>query len=131
MKCLPNYFKALAFGAISTLAVFSAHAGSGDDALEASMHLYKASGLDTEWQNVWMPQASAHAPAVSPSGDVQMGEIIASYTRSRLDRGGWENTWMSNSNYTAPNPLLAVGIGSGATSPRDDGEGMALQLTWR
>jgi hypothetical protein len=64
-----------------------------------------------------MPQASANAVAVALSGDQQMGEVVASYTRSILDRGGWENTWMTNSNYTAANPLMAVGVGSGATSP--------------
>jgi hypothetical protein len=46
-----------------------------------------------------------------------MDEIVASYTRSLMDKGGWENTLMTNSEYTAANPLLAVGVGSGATSP--------------
>jgi hypothetical protein len=45
------------------------------------------------------------------------GPNCCHFTRSILDRGGWENTVMTNSHYTATNPLLAVGVGSGATSP--------------
>jgi hypothetical protein len=43
--------------------------------------------------------------------------IVASYSLSSLDRGGWENTLMTNSNYTAANPLMAVSVGSGVTTP--------------
>ena len=40
--------------------------------------------------------------------------------RANLDRGGWENTLMTNSSYTATNPLMAVGVGSGVTTPIQD-----------
>lgn len=63
-----------------------------------------------------MFRAIGDVPASPPSGDVQMGQVVAGYTRSTLDRGGWDNTVMHNSEYTAANPLLAVRVGSGATS---------------
>jgi hypothetical protein len=117
MKLLSTTFKALAFSTMTVFAMFPAHAGSSEDAMEASLRQYLSADNSTEWQNVWMPQASANAVVVALSGDQQMGEIVASYTRSNLDRGGWENTLMTNSNCTATNPLMAVGVGSGATSP--------------
>jgi hypothetical protein len=116
MKLLSKHVKVLAIGAIATAVMFSAYAGSGDEALEAAVFQYQSVDSRIEWQNTWMPQASANAVAISPSGDLLMGEIVASYSRSILDRGGWENTLMTNSEYTAANPLLAVGVGSGATS---------------
>jgi hypothetical protein len=117
MKLLSTHVKALVFGTITILVMFPAHAGSAEEAMEASLHQYQMVDAGAEWQNAWMPQASANAVALAPSGDLQMGEIVASYTRSILDRGGWENSLMTNSEYTAANPLLAVGVGSGATSP--------------
>lgn len=131
MQLLPNHFKAWITAAISTMVMFSSHAGSGEDAMEATLHLYHAAEPTIEWQNTWMPQASAHAVAITPSGDVQVRWIIASYTRSVLDKGGWENTLMRNSNYTAANPLLAVSIGSGATSGRTENGEMPRQLVSR
>jgi hypothetical protein len=59
---------------------------------------------------------AAHATEPTLSGDRLMDAVLAGYTRPVLDRGGWENTLMTNSEYTAANPLLAVGVGSGATS---------------
>jgi hypothetical protein len=117
MKLLSTTFKALVICNMAVFATFPAYAGSSEDAMEASLHQYQLAAQSTEWQNVWMPKASANAVAVGMSGDQQMGQIVASYSRSNLDRGGWENTLMTNSNYTATNPLMAVGVGSGATSP--------------
>lgn len=131
MKLLFSHFKAAITAAISMMFMFSAHAGSGEDAMDATLHLYHAAEPNTEWQNTWMPQASAHAVAITPSGDVQIRWIIASYTRTILDKGGWENTLMSNSKYTASNPLLAVSIGSGATSGLIENDEMPRQLVLR
>jgi hypothetical protein len=117
MKLLSTTFKALAICNMAVFATFPAYAGSSEDAMEASLHQYQLANQNTEWQNVWMPQASAHAMTVALSGDQQMDQIVASYSRSSLDRGGWENILMTNSTYTATNPLMAVGVGSGATSP--------------
>jgi hypothetical protein len=108
--------KALAIGTVSFLVMFQAHAGSGEAAMEASLHTIQAVDSSAQWHNVWMPQASGNAVASAPSGDLQMGAVVAGYTRTNLDRGGWVNTLMRNSGYTAVNPLLAVGVGSGATS---------------
>ena len=116
MKRLSTQIKVLAIGAMTFLAMFPAHAGSAEDAMEASLHQFQTGNASAEWQNAWMPQASANAVVPTLSGDMLMGEIVASYSRSILDRGGWENTLMTNSEYTAANPLLAVGVGSGATS---------------
>ena len=116
MKLLSTQFKALAICAMTTVVMFPAHAGSAEDAMEASLHQLQTGNASAEWQNSWMPQASANAVVPTPSGDMLLGEIVASYSRSILDRGGWENTLMTNSEYTAANPLLAVGVGSGATS---------------
>jgi hypothetical protein len=121
MKLLSTTFKALAICNMAVFATFPAYAGSSEDAMEASLHQYQLANQNTEWQNVWMPQASAHAMTVALSGDQQMDQIVASYSRSSLDRGGWENILMTNSTYTATNPLMAVGVGSGATSPMPTG----------
>lgn len=131
MTLLSTHFKALAIGAIATMAMPSAHAGSSEDAMEATLQRYQTAKPNAEWQNTWMPHASAHAVAIVLSGDVQMSEMIASYTRSSLDKGGWKNTLMSNSNYTAMNPLLAVDIGSGATSRLVENHKMPRQLASR
>lgn len=108
--------RAMAIGIVSTGIVFAAQAGSGEDAMEASLQQYQTLDSTAPWQNVWMPQASGNAVAMLPSGDLQISGIVAGYTRSILDRGGWENTLMTNSEYAAANPLLAVDVGSGATS---------------
>ena len=132
MKLRSTAFKTFAICNMAAFAMFPAHAGSSEDAMEGALHQYHSASNNTEWQNIWMPQASANAIAVAPSGDLQMGEIVASYSRTALDKSGWENSFMSNSNYTAPNPLLAVGVGSGATSPVAEGtkavEQFALKL---
>lgn len=62
---------------------------------------------------VLFPVRAAESPL---SGDLQMAEVVASYTRPMLDRGGWDNTLMRDSGYAAANPLLAAQVGSGATS---------------
>jgi hypothetical protein len=85
MKLLSTTFKALAFSSMAAFATFPAHAGSSEDAMEASLHQYQSADKSTEWQNVWMPQASANAVIVAMAGDQQMGQIVASYTRSNLD----------------------------------------------
>lgn len=99
MKLPSTPIKTLAVCATAALATLAAHAGTG-----------------AEWHNAWMPQASADVVAQAPSGDRLLGDIVAGYTRAALDRGGWENTLMHNAEYVAPIPLLAVGVGSGATS---------------
>lgn len=94
MKLRSNQAKTFAMGAMATIAMFPAHAGSGGEVLEAALRQYQAVNSSTEWQNAWMPQASANAVAMTRWGDLQMGEIVAGYIR----------------------PLLAEGVGSGATS---------------
>jgi hypothetical protein len=119
MKSLRKHATALVLGAVSTLMVFSAHGGSGEEAMASALHQYQTAGSSTQWQNVWMPEASGMAFAADHSGDSQMGKVIASHTRAFLDKGAWENTLMRNSQYAAPNPLLATAVGSGVTSPED------------
>jgi hypothetical protein len=116
MKLPTHFAKALAAGAISTLVVFPAHAGSSEDAMAAALRQIQSLDANAEWHNVWMPQASAHAVAPTVLGDRLLAEVVAGYSRPILDRGGWENKLMTNSEYTAANPLLAAGVDSGAIS---------------
>ena len=75
---------------------------------------YGKTSYRAEWVNPWMPEA--HADVVfGPSGDEMLTEIIAQYTRKVLDRGGWENAYLSNSDYSVGNLLLLAKIGEGIT----------------
>lgn len=67
-----------------------------------------------EWVNPWAP--GGH-PAAIGSADARLQAIVAAHTRAALDRGGWSNPWMRGGRYAAGEPLLAVAVGGGVTSP--------------
>lgn len=87
----------------------------------ADAHLVNMLGNYTElsqrghWVNQWMPDATGNTVYKVVSADQRLAEIVASYTRESLDRGGWVNSLLDNSQYASGNPLLAVHIGEGVT----------------
>jgi len=119
MKLLSTTLRTLAFCAGAAFATFPAHAGPDEGGAGTPLGPLHLADKGEEWRNLWMPQAGANVMNDSVSGDQQMAEIVAAYTRSMLDSGGWVNTLMSNSIYTAAHPLMTVAVGSGATSPAD------------
>lgn len=69
-----------------------------------------------QWVNRWAPAVSVPAPAaLNESGDGRLQAHIGTYTRARLDRGGWVNPWAGGGT-EAGEPLLTVAVGSGLTS---------------
>jgi hypothetical protein len=47
------------------------------------------------------------------SGDAMVARIVAQYDRAALDRGGWDNPYLSS--VAAGNPVVAASVGSGVT----------------
>ena len=76
---------------------------------------YGQSNRQSDWVNPWVPGATGVETRSEISGDGHLNEIVAQYTREMLDRGGWINAMLTNSNYAAGTPLLAVRIGGGVT----------------
>lgn len=106
-----------AFGAALTLtSALSAHAGddSANVIMNRTLHGYQQllSQRD-QWINHWMPAATGSQPHTGASADQRMVAIIASYTREVLDRGGWVNSVLTNSEYASGNPLLSARVGEG------------------
>lgn len=73
---------------------------------------------EAKWVNALLPAAAGDAVmvAASESADAQFIRHITYYTRNMLDRGGWINAYAPDSTYSAPNVLLAVAVGDGATT---------------
>ncbi len=104
--------------ALTLSAALPAHAGNDRAAESTNRTLHGCQPLSQrgQWINPWMPGATGNAPHTEASADQKMVAIIASYTREALDRGGWVNTVLSNSEYASGNPLLAVHVGEGLSS---------------
>lgn len=94
----------------------AALAGPADEELNRSIGQYRGADVRGKWLNVWMPQAAGGMVARGPSADEQLRQIVATYTREALDRGGWENRFMTNSRYASGKALLNVRIGEGLTT---------------
>ncbi len=71
---------------------------------------------DARWVNKLVPEASGDYVAAEGSADERLNRMVAAYNRDTLDRGGWNNVYAPDSNYAAPNTLLAVDIGEGVTT---------------
>jgi hypothetical protein len=111
----------------------AAPAESGDRLLAGIVAQYGRAELDRgAWINPYVPSAAAANPitavevadgatVVAPrddagSGDEMLMRAVAEYTRAALDRGGWENQFVTDPSYAAGNPLLAVPAGEGVTT---------------
>lgn len=93
----------------------SAHAGNdrAAESMNRTLHGCQPQSQPGQWINPWMPAATGNEPHTEASADQKMVAIVASYTREALDRSGWVNTVLSNSEYASGNPLLAVRVGEG------------------
>jgi hypothetical protein len=103
--------------ALTLTAALFAHAGNdrADVIMDQTLHGYQQPSQHGQWINPWMPTATSILPRTQPSADQKMVWIIAIYTREVLDRGGWVNTVMTNSQYASGNPLSTVRVGEGLT----------------
>lgn len=68
------------------------------------------------WSNPML--AATNDEAAGQSGDVVMATILAGYTRSLLDRGGWLNPYAPTPDYDSGHALLAMAPGDGLTLAR-------------
>lgn len=106
---------------------------SADQAMARIVAQYSCAELDRGgWENPFMPSAAAGNPIlaaqvrdgvtsptgeqVGVSGDELLMRSVSVYTRTALDRGGWENPFMPDAHYATGNALLAVGVGEGVTT---------------
>jgi hypothetical protein len=102
---------------LSTGAMFcgEATAASGDHAFNQAVRQYARPAANGQgWVNPHMPHGTG-VYANDSATDI-LAAIFVTYTRERLDRGGWVNAWAPTPGYDAGNPLLAVGQGEGLTS---------------
>jgi hypothetical protein len=125
---------AVAAAALITAAAPAARAAQDDASvrdgasLDAAMRQYGQSRPDeVAWYNPYLPEASGSyvAPAEASdalaeagpneSADQHLMRIVAQYRRPMLDRGGWANPYLPSTGLG--NPMLAVAVGSGLTSP--------------
>lgn len=119
---------------MSALCCTAAFAGSADERLAQIGAAHTRDALDRGgWENTVLNNSTyaaanqlratrigdgATSVAGRPAGisaDEQLGRILASFNREMLDRGGWQNTFLSNSRYASGNALLAVQVGEGVT----------------
>lgn len=108
---ISNTLKALVTLSALAATALPVHAGSADDALNHEIGQLRSLAERGAWTNRWMPAAAV------PSGDTLLQAQVAGYTRPVLDRGGWSNPWTDGGRYAAGEPLRAVAVGSGVTSP--------------
>ena len=103
--------------ALTLTSALTAHAGNdrADAIMNRTLHGYQQLSQHGQWINHLMPAATGNQLRTEASFDQKMVAIIASYTREALDRGGWVNTVLTNSEYASGNPLLAVRVGEGLT----------------
>ena len=86
---------------------------SDDASLDAAQREYRGpAAAQAPWHNPHLPRSMAPL-----SGNQQLMQIVGEYTRAVLDRGGWVNSLMRNSQYASGNPLLAVQNGEGVIIP--------------
>ena len=85
------------------------------DPLMQKLHTeYGQASQQAEWVNPWMQEATSNVETPA-SGDEMLTRIVAQFTREMLDRGGWVNAHLSNSDYSVGNLLLFAKIGEGIT----------------
>lgn len=115
---MKSIVSAALLAALTLSSALSAQAGNDRAAVSMNRTLHGCQQLSQpgQWINPWMPAATGSEPHTEASADQKMVAIIASYTREALDRGGWVNTVLSNSEYASGNPLLAVHVGEGLSS---------------
>lgn len=92
----------------------AAEAESADLAFQRMLRTFTGP-KEARWVNRLVPEASGDYVAIEMSADDRLNDIVASYTRDTLDRGGWDNIYAPDSHYAAPNGLLAVDVGDGMT----------------
>ena len=119
----------LAAALVSSLCSAPALAGASEDAIAQAIADYRVGDARGQWNNPFMPAATGNDTDMRVSADQQLMQIVASYTRERLDRYGWMNTYLTNSNYSSGNPLLAVQIGDGITLASTPGQPAAAPHT--
>jgi hypothetical protein len=105
--------------AIAAAGVFPAQAAPADAQLHDVLQQYRSADARGQWVNALMPEATglaSVAPGAAPSGDRHLNQLVATYTREQLDRGGWANAWVREDHYAAGEPLLAVRVGEGVTT---------------
>ncbi len=99
---------------IATIPV-KAETGSADKLLENMLDDYQDLLQLGQWINPWMPSATGDPMTTSISADQRLTEIVAEYTREKMDRGGRVTTLLHTADYARGNPRLAVNIGEGIT----------------
>lgn len=109
--------KSLIAAVIVCVGSMHADAGSADRELQQSLDAYRGAASRGQWHSSWLPTADANAPVPTVSADRMLTRIVAAQTREILDRRGWENPYLTNSNYASGNTLLAVEVGNGITTP--------------
>lgn len=110
----PNQFL-LASALICATTVSADAVNEAVDPLTQKLHAeYGQASQQAEWANPWMLVATGDVESPA-SGDEMLTRIVAQFTRETLDRGGWVNAYLSNSDYSAGNLLLFAEIGEGIT----------------
>ena len=109
-------------GTICLFAVLPVQAENrhSDPVTQKILDEYDQANRNAEWVNPWYPEATGVKTKTFVSGDEQLTRIVARYTREMLDRGGWSNALLQNSDYSVGNLLLAANIGEGVTYTVDD-----------
>lgn len=119
MKKIINTLIAAALATTFSVTPAQAESDSSDIMMKNILSDYHQLSQRGQWINPWMPGANGDQVITRISADRQLMEIVATYTREALDRGGWVNNFMPNkypdADYASGNPLLAVQIGEGLT----------------
>lgn len=79
------------------------------------LYEYDQLSQPVEWVNLLISEPVDEPKPSLISGDIHLDKIVGQYTLKSLDRGGWVNTVLNNSNYSSGNALLAVKVGEGVT----------------
>ena len=90
---------------------------SSDESLNASVQRYRNPASE-RGRNPYVPETRARAVGEQEelSGDALLMRSVAVYTRALLDRGGWENPFVSATSNAASDSLVEVHSGEGVTT---------------
>ncbi len=88
---------------------------SADNQMSTMLSDYQQLTQRGQWINPWMPSGTGETIITGTSGDTHLNQLVATYTRESLDRGGWVNSLLNNADYASGNPILAVREGEGVT----------------
>jgi hypothetical protein len=119
MKKIISTLIAAALTTTFSVTLVQAESDSSDIMMNNILSDYHHLSQRGQWINPWMPDANGDQVITGISADRHLMNIVATYTREALDRGGWVNSLMHNkysdADYASGNPLLAVQIGEGLT----------------